>query len=128
MLQLNCANPDSACLKSLRFNVSTLIVCYSILIFGSQLILVDIIMIIFESCMCMTIPQVLVHNGLFPTLPLQPWVVVSIDLLDFYAALFDWSADAVTALVGTLKAMYSQRRFPVLNQKVSFQDTSIILP
>ena len=97
------------------------------MIFGSQLILVDIIMIIFESCTCATIPQVLVHNGLFPTSPLQPQVAVSIDLLDFYAVLFDRSADAVMALAGTLKAMYSWHRFPILNQKVSFQDTSIIL-
>ena len=45
-------------------------------------------------------------------------MAVSIDLLDFYSALFDRSADAVTALAGALKTMYSRRGFPILNAKV----------
>ena len=72
----------------------------------------------FLSCTCVTLPQVLIRNGLFPTAPLHPRLAVSIDLLDFYGALFDRSADAVTALAGALKAMYSRRGFPILNSKV----------
>lgn len=48
-------------------------------------------------------------------------MAVSIDLLDFYSALFDRSADAVTALAGALKSLYSRRGFPILNNKVRFQ-------
>ncbi|KAI1784327.1 hypothetical protein LXA43DRAFT_901841 [Ganoderma leucocontextum] len=77
----------------------------------------DLITITFQSCHCATIPQILVRNGLFPTSPLQPRLAVSIDLLDFYSALFDRSADAVTALAGALKAMYSRRGFHILNEK-----------
>ena len=72
----------------------------------------------FLTCNCISLPQVLVRNGLFPTAPLQPRIAVSIDLLDFYGALFDRSADAVTALASALKAMYSYRGFPILNSKV----------
>ena len=45
-------------------------------------------------------------------------MAISIDLLDLYSALFDRSADAVTALAAALKTMYSRRGFPVLNSKV----------
>ena len=40
------------------------------------------------------------------------------DLLDFYFALFERSADAVSALAGALKTMYSRRGFSILNGKV----------
>ena len=72
----------------------------------------------FQSCDCVTLPQILVRNGLFPVSPLQPRLAVSIDLLDFYFALFERSADAVTALAGALKRMYSCHGFPILNAKV----------
>lgn len=71
-----------------------------------------------QTCDCLTLPQVLVHNGLFPTSPLQPRVAVSIDLLDFYFALFERSADAVSALAGALKTVYARRGFSILNIKV----------
>ncbi|KAI1784417.1 hypothetical protein LXA43DRAFT_1066776 [Ganoderma leucocontextum] len=71
----------------------------------------------FQMCECVTLPQALVHNGLFPTSPLQPRIAVSIDLLDFYSALFERSADAVTALAGALKTMYRRRGFSILNTK-----------
>ncbi|KAI1790619.1 hypothetical protein LXA43DRAFT_882467 [Ganoderma leucocontextum] len=77
----------------------------------------DLLTSTFQSCNCSTIPQILVHNGLFPTSPVQPRLAVSIDLLDFYSALFDRSADAVTALAGALKTMYSRRGFHILNEK-----------
>ena len=79
---------------------------------------VDLETVEFQTCDCVTLPQALVRNGLFPTAPLHPRISVSIDLLDFYSALFDRSADAVTALAGALKTMYSRRGFPLLNSKV----------
>ena len=54
-------------------------------------------------------------------------MAVSIDLLDLYSALFDRSADAVTALAGALKTMYSRRGFPILNSKVPYGVRSIML-
>ena len=80
---------------------------------------VDLETVEFKTCDCATLPQVLVRNGLFPTAPLHPRMAVSIDLLDFYSALFDRSADAVTALAGALKTMYSRRGFPLLNSKAT---------
>ncbi|KAI0707020.1 hypothetical protein C8Q76DRAFT_629548 [Earliella scabrosa] len=56
-------------------------------------------------------------SGLFPTAPSLPRVAVSIDLLDFYFALFERSADAITALAGALKSLYQRRGFPILNEK-----------
>ena len=72
------------------------------------------------SCSCALLPNVLITHGLFPTSPTQPRMAVSIDLLDFYIALFERSADAIlTALAGALKTFYQRRGFPVLNDKVS---------
>ena len=79
----------------------------------------DLETVTFQPCSCASTPQLLVRNGLFPTSPLQPRLAISIDLLDFYSALFDRSADAVWALAGALKTMYSRRGFPILNEKVS---------
>ncbi|KAI1788529.1 hypothetical protein LXA43DRAFT_894498 [Ganoderma leucocontextum] len=61
--------------------------------------------------------RILVRNGLFPMSPSQPRLAVSIDLLDFYFALFERSADAVTALAGALKSMYTRRGFSILNSR-----------
>ncbi|KAI0746147.1 hypothetical protein C8Q76DRAFT_605599, partial [Earliella scabrosa] len=49
--------------------------------------------------------------------PSQPRMAVSIDLLDLYFALFERSADAITALAGALKSLYQRRGFPILNDK-----------
>lgn len=73
----------------------------------------------FQYCACICMPQVLVRNGLFPASPSAPRVAISLDLLDFYFALFERSADAITALAGALKTMYVRRGFPILNEKVS---------
>ncbi|KAI0703077.1 hypothetical protein C8Q76DRAFT_801927 [Earliella scabrosa] len=70
-----------------------------------------------HSCACASLPHTLVRNGLFPTSPTHPRVAVSIDLLDFYFALFERSADAITALAGALKTLYQRRGFPILNEK-----------
>ncbi|CDO73128.1 hypothetical protein BN946_scf185007.g182 [Trametes cinnabarina] len=69
-------------------------------------------------CDCRNISRRLVSNGLFPTSPSQPRVAISIDLLDFYFALFERSADAVSALASALKTFYERRGFPVLDSKV----------
>jgi hypothetical protein len=70
------------------------------------------------GCTCQTIPQVLVQAGLFPTSPSQPRMAVSLDLLEFYYALFQRSCDAVNALASALHSYYTRRGFPMLNEKV----------
>lgn len=84
----------------------------------SEFLSPDIATITFETCECFTLPQVLVRNALFPTSPTQPCLAISIDLLDLYSALFERSADAVSALSGALKTMYSRHGFSILNSKV----------
>jgi len=69
------------------------------------------------SCNCQNISQVLIANGLFPTAPSQPHTAVSIDLLDFYHALFERSCDAVNALAAALHSFYTRRGFDVLNKE-----------
>jgi hypothetical protein len=70
--------------------------------------------------MCSTLPQVLLHHGLFPTAPSQPRMAVSVDLLSFYRALFERSCDAINALASALKNHYSRRGFQVTDTQVSF--------
>ncbi|KAI6000025.1 hypothetical protein EDD15DRAFT_2362591 [Pisolithus albus] len=57
-------------------------------------------------CECVTLPQLLIHNGLFPTTPSQPRMAVSVELLGFYRALFERSCDAVNALASALHTQY----------------------
>ncbi|KAG2125538.1 hypothetical protein BD769DRAFT_1322112, partial [Suillus cothurnatus] len=52
------------------------------------------------------LPQVLLHHGLFPTMPSQPCMAVLVDLLSFYWVLFEHSCNAINALVSTLKTHY----------------------
>ncbi|KAI6112818.1 hypothetical protein F5141DRAFT_1272645 [Pisolithus sp. B1] len=59
-------------------------------------------------CDCVTLPQLLVRNGLFPTAPSQPRVAVSVELLGFYRALFERSCDAINALASVLHTQYTQ--------------------
>ena len=70
------------------------------------------------SCECQDVLQTLVCNGLFPTSPSQPRMAISIDLLDFYRALFERSCDAVNALAGALDNFYTRRGFHHRNSKV----------
>ncbi|KAG6369896.1 hypothetical protein JVT61DRAFT_13361 [Boletus reticuloceps] len=63
------------------------------------------------SCQCVSLPQLLIRNGLFPTAPSQPRMAVSIELLAFYRALFERSCDAVNALATALNSHYSRRGF-----------------
>ncbi|KIM51194.1 hypothetical protein SCLCIDRAFT_143765, partial [Scleroderma citrinum Foug A] len=66
------------------------------------------------------IAQVLVHAGLFPTVPSQPRMAVSIDLLAFYRSLFEWSCDAINALASALHSHYVRRGFHMVNKYVCF--------
>lgn len=72
------------------------------------------------SCMCSSLPQVLVHHGLFPTAPSQPRMAVSVDLLSFYRTLFEHSCDAINALASALKTHYSRRGFQIMDAQVNF--------
>lgn len=49
---------------------------------------------------------------------MQPHMAVSIDLLEFYAALFEHSADAIMALANALHTLYMRRGFLLINTKV----------
>ncbi|KAF7337111.1 hypothetical protein MVEN_02148700 [Mycena venus] len=70
-----------------------------------------------ETCSCVSVPVLLVQNGVFPMSPTQPRTGVSIDLLDIYRALFERSCDAITALAAALHTIYDRRGFHVLSQK-----------
>ncbi|KAI5989499.1 hypothetical protein EDD15DRAFT_2108034, partial [Pisolithus albus] len=63
------------------------------------------------SCKCASLPQVLLHHGLFPASPSQPRVAVSVELLSFYRSLFERSCDAVNALASALNSHYIRRGF-----------------
>ncbi|KAG1735673.1 uncharacterized protein EDB91DRAFT_1348200 [Suillus paluster] len=77
-------------------------------LFFDRFISIDVL-----SCECSSLPQVLLHHGLFPTAPSQPRMAVSVDLLSFYRALFERSCDAINALASALKTHYLCRGFQV---------------
>lgn len=85
----------------------------------SHIVLLDLETQPVDFCTCRPLPVVLIRSGLFPTAPVDPQMAVSVDLLDFYAALFQRSGDAITAVAGSLSAFYEQRGFPVVDKKVS---------
>ncbi|KIJ59524.1 hypothetical protein HYDPIDRAFT_100539, partial [Hydnomerulius pinastri MD-312] len=60
----------------------------------------------------------LVHFGFFPTVPSQPRMAVSIELLAFYCALFEQSCDAINTLTSALHTHYVWRGFRVVNKTV----------
>ncbi|OAX31551.1 hypothetical protein K503DRAFT_812478, partial [Rhizopogon vinicolor AM-OR11-026] len=67
------------------------------------------------SCKCSSLPQVLVYHGLFPMVPSQPRMAISIELLSFYHALFERSCDAINALASALKTHYSRRGYQMID-------------
>ena len=71
-----------------------------------------------KHCACHTLPQVLVLHGLFPTAPDQIRMAVSVELLDFYSALFERSCDAVNAMAAALNTFYNRRGLFLVNSKV----------
>jgi hypothetical protein len=78
-------------------------------------LILDICTINVTGCQCLTIPQLLVHHGLFPTAPSQPRMAISIELLDFFRCLFEQSCDATNALSGAIQSFYSCRGFILKN-------------
>ncbi|KAL0061870.1 hypothetical protein AAF712_011246 [Marasmius tenuissimus] len=68
----------------------------------------------FHHCRCRMLPQVLVAHGLFPTSSSQPWMAISLDLLEFYRTLCQQSSDAVTALANALSSLYRGRGLRLL--------------
>ncbi|KIK98124.1 hypothetical protein PAXRUDRAFT_134837, partial [Paxillus rubicundulus Ve08.2h10] len=63
--------------------------------------------------------QVPVHFGLFPTAPSQAYMIVLVDLLAFYHALFEWSCDVINALASALHTHYIWRGFRMVNKAMS---------
>ncbi|KAG2078055.1 hypothetical protein BDR04DRAFT_999985 [Suillus decipiens] len=64
--------------------------------------------------------RVLVHHGLFPTMPSQPCMAISINLLAFYQALFEHSCNAIHVLTSALKTHYACRGFQMTHGDVSY--------
>lgn len=54
-------------------------------------------------------------------------MAVSVNLLDFYSALFERSCDAVNALASALSSYYTRRGFIMLNAKVCSQPVVLLL-
>lgn len=67
------------------------------------------------SCQCQDLLQTFTLNGFFPTSPTQPRVGISIELLDFYQALFECSCDAVQSVASALQTHYERRGFHYRN-------------
>ncbi|KAF7334389.1 ULP-PROTEASE domain-containing protein [Mycena venus] len=67
-----------------------------------------------NTCSCMPVAVLLVQHGVFPASPTKPRTGVSIDLLEFYRALFERSCDAITALAAALRTIYDRRGYRVL--------------
>ncbi|EMD40519.1 hypothetical protein CERSUDRAFT_44780, partial [Gelatoporia subvermispora B] len=72
--------------------------------------------VVVPYCGCHSVAHVLVASGMFPTAPVVPRIAISIDLLEFYSALFERSGDAVTALARALRNLYSKRGWRALDQ------------
>ncbi len=87
--------------------------------FKYDLLFLDFTSVTVTSCNCDSTSQILVRNGLFPTSPSQARFSVSIALLDFYAALFERSCDAVNALATALNHFYIRRGFFLVNKHAS---------
>jgi hypothetical protein len=55
----------------------------------------------------------------FPVVPNQPRLVISIDFLELYHALFEHTGDMVTAMSVALNKLYIRRGYPVNTNEVS---------
>jgi hypothetical protein len=93
------------------------------IIFGLLLISlmehIDYRTITITGCKCQTIPQLLIEHGLFPTALSQPRIAISMDLIEFYHALFEQSCDIVNAMANALHSFYTFQGFPVVDKDVS---------
>ncbi|EDQ99769.1 uncharacterized protein LACBIDRAFT_315253 [Laccaria bicolor S238N-H82] len=63
------------------------------------------------SCECQDIMETLILHGLFPTSPTQPWMAVSIILIQHYNTLFECAWDAVYAYSHAVNLVYGCRGF-----------------
>lgn len=63
--------------------------------------------------------QQFILHGFFPTSPIQPRVVVSIQLMDFYLKLHERSGDAVTGFALALKDFYELNGMRAVDSNVS---------
>ena len=70
------------------------------------------------GCLCQSVADLLVANGLFPMSPKTPRRAVSIMLLDFYRAMYEKSSDAIYAFAGALDNHYRRRGFSLQTAKV----------
>ena len=70
-------------------------------------------------CKCTHFAVRLIEQGFFPTAPSQPNLAVSILFLEFYRALFERTGDAVSAVTAALSNFYNRRGYPVVDKKVS---------
>ncbi|EGO05108.1 hypothetical protein SERLA73DRAFT_28728, partial [Serpula lacrymans var. lacrymans S7.3] len=64
------------------------------------------------------LPQVLIYHRLFPTVPSQHCMAVSIGLLTFYQALFEQSCNVINTLTAALNTHYICRGFRMTNSEV----------
>ena len=73
-----------------------------------------------SSCIFSTLPHgMLISSGLFPTVPTQPWMAISIKLFSFFCAIFQCLCDATHTLVATLSTYYARQGFHMMDHKVS---------
>ncbi|KAK6992139.1 hypothetical protein R3P38DRAFT_3409057 [Favolaschia claudopus] len=77
-----------------------------------------------KTCNCKSVAVLLVEHGVFPASPTKPKTGISIDLLDFYRALFERSCDAVTALAAALHTVYERRGFRITTERTRDGDSS----
>ncbi|KAK7062073.1 hypothetical protein R3P38DRAFT_2494733 [Favolaschia claudopus] len=73
--------------------------------------------VLLKTCSCKSAGVLLVEHGVFPASPSKTQTGISLELLDFYRAMFERSCDAVTALAAALHTVYERRGFRVLSQR-----------
>jgi hypothetical protein len=84
-------------------------------------IIIDFVTFTVPYCGCQHLPDVLVASGFFPASPteVEPCTAIALDLLDFCAAMFERSGDAVAGMASTITAFQYKRLWRVLNNKAS---------
>ncbi|KIM56688.1 hypothetical protein SCLCIDRAFT_29357 [Scleroderma citrinum Foug A] len=98
----------SSCTSSCQEQKLTAVLC----LFFDRVVSIDVL-----SCLCCTLPQTLVSHGLFPTVPTQPRMAVSINLLSFFRTLFERLCDTIHALASALGTYYTRRGFRMMDNK-----------
>ena len=74
-------------------------------------------------CKCTHFAVWLIKQGFFPTAPSQPNLTVLISFLKFYRVLFKHTGNTVTAVVATLSNFYNSWGYPVVDKKVSLNNS-----